>query len=110
MVFFVKLFFYKMRLATFFWIAEDYMLPCLTKKFLGFDCPGCGLQRSVAFLLQGDFVASFEMYPALFPMILLFLFLGIKSFIQIKFENMITYILLLITFITIMTNFLIKLI
>ena len=51
---------------------EDYMLPCFTKKIFGFDCPGCGLQRSVAFLFQGDFTAAWEMYPALFTIIPLF--------------------------------------
>lgn len=97
-----------MQLATLLWIAEDFMLPCLTKKFLGFDCPGCGLQRSVALLLQGDFVASFKMYPALFPMIVLFLFIGLKHWVNVKFENTITFGLLLITFIAIFTNFLLK--
>lgn len=89
---------------------EDYMLPCLTKKFLGFDCPGCGLQRSVALLLHGDLVASFEMYPALYPMLLLFFFIGLKHVINVRFENTITFGLLLITFIAIMTNFILKLI
>ena len=89
---------------------EDYMLPCLTKQLLHFDCPGCGLQRSIVFLLKGDFVAAFEMYPAIYPMILLFLFIGLKNLINIRFENVITYSLLLLTSSAILINFVLKLI
>ncbi len=97
-----------MQWITLLFNVEDYMLPCLTKHFLGFDCPGCGLQRSVAFLLQGDFIAAFKMYPAIYPMLLLFLFIGLKHFVSIRFENTITYGLLLATFFAIFTNFILK--
>lgn len=98
-----------MQLVTFLLNVKDYMFPCLAKQFLGFDCPGCGLQRSVAFLLQGDFVAAFKMYPALYPMLLLFFFIGLKRLVNVRFENTITFGLLLITFIAILTNFILKL-
>lgn len=97
-----------MQLVSFFLKLEDFMLPCMTKKFLDFDCPGCGLQRSVAFLLQGDFVAAFLMYPAIYPMVLFFSFIGLKHFIPIKFENTITFALLLTTFLAIIINFILK--
>ncbi len=35
-------------------------IPCLWKTLTGFDCAGCGLQRAVAGLLQGEFVAAFR--------------------------------------------------
>ncbi|MFA7446524.1 MAG: DUF2752 domain-containing protein, partial [Flavobacteriaceae bacterium] len=44
---------------------EDYMLPCMNKKLFGIDCMGCGIQRSVALLLRGEFVEAFYMYPAI---------------------------------------------
>jgi len=97
-----------MQWVTFLINVENYMLPCMTKQFLGFDCPGCGLQRSVMFLFQGDFLAAFKMYPAIFPMLLLFSFLGIKRFVSIRFENTITFGLLLATFFAIFTNFILK--
>ncbi|HCW65555.1 MAG TPA: hypothetical protein DG752_12905, partial [Leeuwenhoekiella sp.] len=50
---------------------EKYMLPCLTKKYLGFECMGCGLQRSLVALLQGHFSEAFTLYPAIFPLALL---------------------------------------
>ena len=47
------------------------MLPCLNKYFFGFDCPGCGLQRSIAFLLQGEFWSAAKIFPAIYTMIAL---------------------------------------
>lgn len=57
---------------------EDYMLPCMHKKFFGVECLGCGIQRSFMMLLQGDFTEAFKMYPALFPLILFFVFIGLQ--------------------------------
>jgi len=48
---------------------ENYMLPCLNKKFLGLPCMGCGFQRAVLLLLQGDFVGAFKMYPAIYSLL-----------------------------------------
>ena len=31
---------------------EEYMLPCLNKKLFGFECLGCGLQRSIVLLFK----------------------------------------------------------
>lgn len=43
------------------------MLPCLFKTYFGFDCPGCGAQRSVYALLKGNLLESLALYPALIP-------------------------------------------
>ena len=48
------------------WI-ENHQLPCFYKKFLGIECPGCGMQRSFVALLKGEFVESFYLFPALIP-------------------------------------------
>lgn len=56
---------------------EKYMLPCLNKRLFGFDCPGCGLQRSVSLLLHGRFEDAFTMFPAVYSLMLLLLFLGL---------------------------------
>lgn len=48
------------------WLAQN-MLPCGFKYFFGIDCPGCGLQRSIILLLQGNVWASIQMYPPLLP-------------------------------------------
>ncbi len=57
--------------------AEDIMLPCMNKQLFGIDCPGCGTQRAVSLLLQGDFSAAFTMFPAIYTTIALFLLLGL---------------------------------
>ncbi|MGB0165313.1 MAG: DUF2752 domain-containing protein [Luteibaculum sp.] len=45
------------------------MLPCSFKSAFGVECPGCGLQRSVLAFFQGDFLKSWELFPALFPIL-----------------------------------------
>ncbi|QBA65570.1 DUF2752 domain-containing protein [Muriicola soli] len=86
------------------------MLPCLSKQVLGIDCPGCGIQRSVLFLIQGDFLAAFKMYPAIYPILGLFGFLVLDQFFKIKFANKISITLMITSVLLILINFLIKLI
>lgn len=54
--------------------AEDAMLPCLNKQLFGVECLGCGIQRAFLLLIQGDFVAAFKMYPAIYTLLLLAIF------------------------------------
>jgi hypothetical protein len=91
-------------------LSEKYMMPCISKQVFGIDCPGCGLQRSVALLLKGDFLASFQMYPALVPMMALFGFLALNRFISFRRANAITITLAGITVGTILINFIFKII
>lgn len=60
------------------------MLPCLMKTFFGVPCPGCGGQRSVLFLLHGDFTAAFWMYPAIYPLLFLGGIIAINYFYPFK--------------------------
>lgn len=46
------------------WLSAN-MLTCSFKSLTGFDCPGCGNQRALIALLQGDIKASVQLYPAL---------------------------------------------
>lgn len=56
-------------------------LSCKIKDTTGFECPGCGIQRSFELLINGEFLASIKMYPGLIPMILT---LGILLFHSYK--------------------------
>lgn len=87
---------------------EDYMLPCFTKKLFGFDCPGCGLQRAVTFLFHGDFVAAFEMYPAIYTILPLGAFLLADAFFKIKYANKIIITLMTSSVALILINFILK--
>jgi hypothetical protein len=63
-------------LAWITWL-EDHLPACPTKKYLHFECPGCGLQRSVIALMKGEVSESLQLYPATIPIMLLFLFTGL---------------------------------
>ncbi|WP_179008034.1 DUF2752 domain-containing protein [Winogradskyella forsetii] len=88
---------------------EDYMLPCLNKKLLGFECMGCGMQRSIALIFNGKLIDAFFMYPAIYTLIVFFGFLIVNSFWNIKNSNKIIIILALTNVFIIVTNFIIKL-
>ncbi len=96
------------QLATLLFISEDNMLPCISKQLLGMDCPGCGLQRSVAFLLKGEFIEAFKMYPAIYTIILLFGFIILDHFFKIKQANKITIFLMISSVFLILTNYFLK--
>ena len=87
---------------------EDYMLPCLNKELFGVECPGCGLQRAVAMLLQGDFSGAFYMYPAIYTLLLLFGFLIADQFIRIRYANKINIFLMAGSVVLILVNFAFK--
>ena len=64
---------------------ENNLLTCPYKNYLGIDCFGCGMQRSIIALLKGNFLESFYLYPALTPIISLFLLL--IAHLIFKFKN-----------------------
>jgi len=53
------------------------MLPCLNKQLFGVECPGCGTQRAISFLLEGEFYEAFKMFPAIYTLVLFFILLGL---------------------------------
>ncbi|MGX1929465.1 DUF2752 domain-containing protein [Flagellimonas sp. 2504JD4-2] len=89
--------------------SKDVMLPCLNKKLFGMECPGCGLQRSALLLFEGEFVAAFKMYPAIYPLGMLFSFLLINNFARFKYGNMITIVLSVLSVSAILINYFYKL-
>ena len=50
---------------------KEHLLTCPSKYFFHIDCPGCGLQRSILALLEGDIIKSLSLYPATIPIIAL---------------------------------------
>ena len=84
------------------------MLPCLSKKLFGFECLGCGLQRSVSFLLHGDFIAAFKMYPAIYTLIPLAIIIVTSLFFKFKYINKIINGLAIASVIIIIISFTVK--
>ncbi|WP_245967295.1 DUF2752 domain-containing protein [Ulvibacterium marinum] len=87
---------------------KDYMIPCFSKQILGLDCPGCGLQRSVVFLFQGDFIAAFHMYPAVYTIIPLLGLLLADVFFKIPYINKIVVVLMMLSVGLILGNYILK--
>jgi len=56
---------------------EAHQLTCPWKTFFGIECPGCGMQTSFIELLKGHLIHSLKIFPALIPMMLILIFLGI---------------------------------
>lgn len=88
--------------------SKNYMLPCLNKKLLGFECMGCGIQRSVSLIFHGEFLAAFKMYPAIYFLLLTFIIIAINSFKKIKNFNKIITVLSISTVTTIVISFSMK--
>lgn len=87
---------------------DNYMIPCLNKKLFGFECMGCGMQRSFSLILHGDFVSAFYMYPAIYTLILLFGVIAINTFKNFRYANKIIIILAIINASIMIISFIIK--
>lgn len=53
------------------------MIPCMNKKIFGVECLGCGTQRALLLVLNGEFKQAFFMFPAIYTTILFFIVLGL---------------------------------
>ncbi len=89
---------------------EEYMLPCLNKKIFGIDCFGCGSQRALGLLFQGEFGAAFKMYPAIYPLILLTIFIIFNLFIKFRHDEKLKIALFILSISVIIISYIIKLI
>jgi len=89
-------------------LASRYMLPCLNKKIFGVDCLGCGMQRSAALILQGEFIAAFKMYPAIYTIILLIGIVIFNFFVKFKYDFQIKAGLVILNALIIVTGYFLK--
>ncbi|MBT8287760.1 MAG: DUF2752 domain-containing protein [Flavobacteriaceae bacterium] len=87
---------------------ENFMIPCLWKKYLHIECMGCGSQRSLILLFQGEFEAAFYMYPAIYTLLILFGFLLLHLKFQFKYGAKILLALFLINISIIVINYIFK--
>ncbi|MCB7480498.1 DUF2752 domain-containing protein [Christiangramia sediminis] len=62
------------------------MFPCVNKSLLGVECTGCGGQRAAMLLFRGEFSQAFFMYPAIYSLAILFIFLLVNLFIKFKYD------------------------
>ena len=63
---------------------EEFMFPCLNKQIFGLDCLGCGGQRALVLVFQGEFRAAFKMFPAIYTLLAFLVFLIVNLFLKFK--------------------------
>lgn len=54
-----------------------FLLPCLNKKLFGIDCLGCGFQRALIQLFEGNLESAFMAFPALYSTLLFLIIVGL---------------------------------
>ena len=87
---------------------EQHMAPCFYKKFIGVECPGCGMQRSIIALLKGDFYESFLLYPPLSLILILISLLIIHLSFDLKYGAKLLKWLFILNAVVIVVSFVIK--
>jgi len=87
---------------------NNHMLTCPSKHFLHIDCPGCGLQRSIVALFEGDFAKSFHLYPATIPILFCFAFTALHLIFKFKHGALIIKIAYIIASLTIVISYVYK--
>ncbi len=88
---------------------EDNMLSCVYKKYLGIECPGCGMQRAFYYLIRGEFIESLKMFPALIPLIIMLVFLVFHVIFKFKQGHKVLLYMFVFNAIIILTSYIIKL-
>ena len=87
---------------------EDYMLPCVNKKLFGVECMGCGTQRSINLLFNGDFIGAFKIFPPIYTLILFFIILFLHFIDKSRNYNKAIIYLVIINGIIMLTNYIYK--
>lgn len=83
------------------------MGTCFWKE-IGVECMGCGMQRSIILLLEGEFIAAFFMYPPIYTLIVMFIFLAIHIKFSIKNGHKVLIGLFILNIFITLTNYLLK--
>ena len=89
---------------------ESHQGTCSFREIAGIDCPGCGLQRSILALLRGDLVESILRFPALLPLVAMFVFLGIHLVFKLKHGALVLKVFYIANIAIIVLNYIYKLI
>lgn len=87
---------------------EDLFLPCLNKELFGIDCYGCGGQRAFLMVMKGDLSGAFNLFPAIFPLLVLLIFVFLNLFVKFKFDHLIKIGLILFTAGVVLVSYIIK--
>ena len=81
---------------------------CPFKSMTGIDCPGCGMQRSVIKLLEGDVAQSIAYHPAGTTTLIMIVFLILHSKFDFKHGARALTILFILNIVLIIGNYIYK--
>ncbi|MHA4894427.1 DUF2752 domain-containing protein [Pedobacter sp. PWIIR3] len=87
---------------------KGHLLACPFKRLTGLDCPGCGFQRSILALVQGDVKSSVHLYPAVAPILMFIIFVPLHLKFDFKNGAQLIKFLYLIIAIVIVLNYIYK--
>ncbi len=87
---------------------QHHMLTCPSKKLLYIDCPGCGLQRSVIALLNGDVHTSWNLYPPTLFVLPTLIFLALHLSFDFRHGAFVLKCLYIVTTIAVIANYIYK--
>lgn len=90
------------------WLS-NHMLSCPMKASTGIDCPGCGMQRAIIKLLEGDLQGSLQMNPSALPILFMLIFLVLHLKFQFKHGAKIITVLFILSTTIIIVNYIVKL-
>ncbi len=88
---------------------QSHSLSCQFYENYHIKCPGCGLQSAFISLLKGNVLESIQAYPAILPLALLFVSLILHLKYRLKWTYKSNCILASLSILTILINFIIKL-
>ena len=87
---------------------KKHTLTCPSKKYFNIECMGCGFQRSLITLLEGKFEESLILYPALIPMLSLWITVILHLLFKFKHGAFIIKVLFILCAIIILIHFIYK--
>lgn len=88
---------------------ESHSLACQFYQNYHIKCPGCGFQSAFISLLKGNILESIQTYPAILPLCLLMISLGLHLKFKSKWTIKFNRLLASLSIITILINFIIRL-
>ena len=88
---------------------QAHLLACPFKELTGYDCPGCGFQRSFLALVQGNLTESFHYYPATIPLLITAIFTLGNKYVPVTRKEYIRNVLYVFTGLVITVSYVIKL-
>jgi hypothetical protein len=89
---------------------EEFLLPCLNKQLFGLECYGCGSQRAMLLLFDGEFIAAFRMFPAIYSVLILLIFVLYNLIYKFKYDFSIKIGLIILNAAIILLNYVINII